>query len=620
MKNKLIYASVISLLFMVFYACEKKESATLPSVETASVDGIYNTSARVGGKVTDNGGADITDRGIYWGTTINPESSGTKRPVGTGMGTFYDTIKGLSSGVKYYVKAFATNSKGTVYGEETFFTTQISMPIITTNAAADLTPTSATLGGVVVDSGGFAVTQRGLYWGTVANPRTNGTKLVIGSGIGAFSQSFTNLERAVTYYAVAFATNIKGTAFGEEINFSTQPELPSVFTTSISKVEAYSATVGGNVSEGGGADVTERGVYWGTSPDAQTTGTKLVVGSGTGSFASDLTGLTPGVTYYAKAFATNSVGTAYGEEKSCLTLGSAPAATTLAQTNLSTTTVTLNGLVDANELSTVVSFEYGTTTAYGTTISVAESPATGSADTVTAAITGLTSNTTYHFRVKAVNDIGTAYGGDSTFTTVITGIPGTVSDNDGNTYQTIGIGYQVWMTENLKTRKLNDGTAIALVDKDTSWAKLTTAAYCWYGNDEATNKNSYGAVYNWYTINTTKLCPSGWHVPSDDEFSSLVKYLGGASKAGGLLKESGLSHWNSPNTGASNQYDFKAVGGGMRLDDGRFDFVKVEGGWWSSTNYSDLNGAYLYMLFNYSNSFQGYTNKKYGKSVRCVKN
>lgn len=620
MKKEFTYVAIIFLAVAVFFACEKKETVGLAKVQTASVDGIHNTSARVGGKITDNGGAEITERGIYWGTASSPVSSGTKLNIGTGSGTFYDTLRGLSSGKKYYVKAFATNSQGTVYGDETFFTTQISMPTVTTSAVADLTPTTAKLGGVVVDSGGFAVTQRGLYWGIVANPRVNGSKLILGSGIGEFSQTFTNLERAVTYYAIAFATNIKGTAYGDEISFTTQPELPTVFTSSISKVGAYSATVGGSVSANGGADVTERGVCWGTSPNAETTGTKLVVGSGTGSFSSDLSSLTPGVTYYAKAFATNSVGTTFGEEKTCITLGSAPIVATLDYSDLTTNSVKLHGVINANDLSTAVSFEYGTTSAYGSSVNATESPVTGSTDTVSAALTGLTPNTKYYYRVKAVNDIGTTYGGDSTFTTVLTGITGSVSDNDGNTYQTIGVGYQVWITENLKTTKYNDGTAIPLVDKDTSWAKLTSPGYCWYGNNEAINKSTYGAIYNWYTVNTNKLCPSGWHVPSDDEFSALVKYLGGASKAGGLLKEAGLSHWNSPNAGATNQYGFNAVGGGMRLDDGRFDFVKVEGGWWGSTNYSDLNGSYLYLLFNYSNSFQGYTNKKFGKSVRCVKN
>ncbi|HUX53095.1 MAG TPA: FISUMP domain-containing protein [Williamwhitmania sp.] len=618
MKKEVIYAVVIAFLFMEFLSCEKKENITLPSVETASVDGIFNTSARVGGKVTNNGGADISDRGIYWGTATSPEQSGTKQQVGTGLGTFYDTLRGLTAGVKYYVKAYATNSKGTVFGDETFFTTQISMPTVTTSAVDEVTPTSAKLGGVVVDSGGFSVTQRGLYWGTIANPRTNGTKVVIGNGIGEFSQTFTNLDRAITYYAIAFATNIKGTAYGDEINFTTQPEIPTVYTTSVYNINTYSATVGGNVSESGGVEVTERGVYWGTSPNAPTSGTKLVIGNGTGSFSAVLTNLNPGISYYTTAFATNSVGTAYGEEKTFITNGSAPVATTLAPSNLSTTTVTLNGLVNANELSTVVSFEYGTTAAYGSFISAAESPTTGSADTLTAALSGLTSNTTYHYRVKAVNDIGTSYGEDLTFTTVITGLVGSVSDNDGNTYQTIGIGYQQWMTENLKTTTYNDGTLIPLVQADTSWAKLTTPGYCWYNNDSIANIGTYGALYNWYTVNTSKLCPLGWHVPSNDEISSLVSYLGGGSMAGGLLKEAGLAHWNSPNTGASNRHGFNARGGGMRLDDGRFDFVKVEGDWWSSTEYSTLNGSYLYMLFNYSNTFQGFANKKYGKSVRCV--
>ncbi len=619
MKNAIVCSVILSIILFAFYACEKEAKVMLPTVSTASVEDIYNTSAKIGGLVSDDGGADISDRGVYWGTSTDPESSGTKLQIGTGTGAFYDSLTGLTSGTKYYVKAFATNSAGTAYGDETFFTTQISLPTISTSAITELTANSARVGGDISDSGGYAITDRGIYWGTDSNPQLTGTKIEMGSGAGTFSQTLSGLSRAVLYYVTAYATNIKGTAYGSEISFTTEPDLPVVGTSAVIEIQAYSARVGGNVSSDGGSAVTERGLYWGASTDPLTTGTKLILGSGPGVFADTLENLDPGATYYVMAYATNGLGTSYGEELDWTTLGEEPVATTLGYSDITANGVTLYGLITPGELSTTVEFEYGTSTAYGSTMTATGSPVTEDDDSVSASISGLTQETEYHFRVKATNDLGTVYGEDSTFTTVITGITGSVQDVESNTYQTIGIGFQQWMTSNLKTRKYNDGSAIPLVTSDSAWSAIDSDAYCWYNNDSASNHATYGVLYNWPAINTGKLCPSGWHVPTNADFSELVDFLGGAAAAGGLLKETGTTHWNSPNTDASDEYDFTALGGGKRFENGSFDFVKGEGNWWSSTNYSSLTANYFYMIFDFGNSFQAYTNKKQGMSVRCVK-
>ena len=134
---------------------------------------------------------------------------------------------------------------------------------------------------------------------------------------------------------------------------------------------------------------------------------------------------------------------------------------------------------------------------------------------------------------------------------------GSMTDKDGNIYKTILIGTQTWMVENLKTTKYNDGTSIPFVSEPTSWSNLSTPACCWQQNDPA-RKVTYGVLYNWYTINTGKLCPKTWHVPSDSEWTALTDYLGGENVAGGKLKESGFKHWYSPNTGATNEVAFSA--------------------------------------------------------------
>lgn len=588
-----------------------------PSVITASADSISYTSARVGGNVSADGGVKVSERGVYWGIAAGADTTGVKLQIGSGTGAFFYTLTGLTSGVKYYVKSYATNSKGTSYGRETSFTTQISMPTITTSTITDYTSTTAKVGGTVSDDGGNAVTQRGVYWGLYANPKLTGTKLIIGSGEGVFSQTITGLNRAISYYVVAFATNIKGTAYGEEISFTTTPELPTISTYAASSITSSSAKLGGEITSSGGAAITERGIYWGISPSTITTGAKVTIGTGVGIFSSTIESLLPGTTYFFTAYAINSIGTSYGDEKSFTVLGKIPEATTLAAADITPTTVTLSGLINANDLSTTVTIEYGTTTDYGSWIVANGSPTTEANDTLSASITGLTKSTTYHFRAKAVNVLGTAYGADSTFTTVVTGLTGTVSDVDGNTYNTIGIGHLYWMAENLQTTKFFDGPNIPKVKEDTSWVKLSTPAYCWYNGDSLLYHSTYGALYNWYTVNTNRLCPSGWRLPTNDEVTELNEYLG--TDAGILLKEAGTLHWNAPNTGATNEYGFTARPGGNRSSDGTFDYMGVEGDWWTSSDYSTLTASYFYMLYNQSNSFQANINKKNGLSVRCVK-
>jgi len=153
----------------------------------------------------------------------------------------------------------------------------------------------------------------------------------------------------------------------------------------------------------------------------------------------------------------------------------------------------------------------------------------------------------------------------------------TLKDIEGNVYPTVNIGTQVWMAENLKTTKYNDGMAMPLVSDNNAWEALKTPGYCWYNNDAAANKNRFGALYNWYTVNTKKLCPAGWHVPNDKEWTTLRTYLGGEEIAGGKLKETGTTHWTSPNTDATNQTEFTALPGGGRRSNGEFFGLGTQG-------------------------------------------
>jgi len=199
---------------------------------------------------------------------------------------------------------------------------------------------------------------------------------------------------------------------------------------------------------------------------------------------------------------------------------------------------------------------------------------------------------------------------------------GTMTDQDGNVYKTVAIGTQTWMAENLRTTKYNDGTAIPNVTSASEWEGLTTGAYCNYNNTTSNDTiATYGRLYNWYAVNTGKLCPTGWHVPTDAEWSTLTNYLGGEDAAGGKLKETGTTHWLSPNTGATNETGFTALPGGIHDRLGSFYHVGYYGYWWSATE-NGVASAWVRDM-EYNNSIRsirrGYNYKEVGYSVRCVR-
>ena len=300
-----------------------------------------------------------------------------------------------------------------------------------------------------------------------------------------------------------------------------------------------------------------------------------------------------------------------------------PALTTDVVSNIAQTTANCGGNVTSQGTAAI--------TTRGVCWSISANPSTSYAHTTdgsgtgifTSSLTGLTPNTHYYVRAYAINSAGTAYGNLLNFTTQ-QGTGGTVTDIDGNVYHTVTIGTQTWMVENLKTTKYNDGTAIPLVTDGTAWSNLTTPGYCWYNNDAATYKNTYGALYNWFTVNTGKLAPTGWHVPADAEWTILTIYLGGEADAGGKMKSTGTIEaatglWYSPNTGATNESGFTAVPAGGRNFNGPFLDIGYLGFWCSSSENSTDSAWDQRLWYDNSDVTRSAGNKNYGFSVRCVR-
>jgi uncharacterized protein (TIGR02145 family) len=194
----------------------------------------------------------------------------------------------------------------------------------------------------------------------------------------------------------------------------------------------------------------------------------------------------------------------------------------------------------------------------------------------------------------------------------------TVTDIDGNIYHTVKIGSQIWMVENLRTTRYNDGTKIPLIIDSVSWRNQSFPAFCWLYNDSASFHSAFGVLYNWYAVNTHKLCPTGWHIPTEEEWITLMDYLGGSEIAGGKLKEKGTIHWMTPNVGATNETCFTALPGSSRSYDGQFGLSNRFGFWWSTTEDNDYASA---VGLSYNNGHFGsfYILKRTGFSIKCIK-
>ena len=308
----------------ITFTTEQIPDPESPIVTTADVTDITQTTAVSGGNVTDDGGASVTARGVCWSTSQNPTISDNHTSDANGTGSFTSNLTNLTANTTYYVRAYATNENGTSYGEQKSFMTlqNIELPTVTTADVTDITQNTAVSGGNVTDDGGAAVTARGVCWSKDPNPTIDNSFISNGNGTGSFTIEISGLTSATTYYVRAYATNSEGTSYGEQKTFTTLQyiQLPTVTTTIVTNVTSTTATSGGNVTDDGGATVTARGVCWSTSPDPTIDDNKTTDGNGTGAFTSQLTNLTHSTTYYIRAYATNSEGTSYGEQKYFSTL------------------------------------------------------------------------------------------------------------------------------------------------------------------------------------------------------------------------------------------------------------------------------------------------------------
>lgn len=537
----------------------------LPTVSTAPIENITTGSATGGGEVINDGDKPVTERGICWSLEHDPTIDDAHVAAGEGVGVFVCEMTGLEPNTYYYVRAYATNEKGTAYGEEIRFVTDGgALPEVVTKGVSDITLSTALGSGEVTNDGGVPVTERGLCWGRAHNPTLGDAHASAGEGIGHFECEMTGLEQNTIYYVCAYATNSNGTAYGNEVLFVTNGQfVPDVVTYSVSEITQTSAKVSGEVFDDGGAPVTERGICWGTTNMPTIEGNHVGGGEGTGYFVCTLTGLEGNKVYYARAYAVNLVGVAYGDVLEFNTIAYPPAVGSVSITAITTQSAIGSATVTGDGGSAVTERGLCWGTSPNPTTSGTHANSGSGTGEFSVSMTGLIPNTTYHVRAYAVNEMGTSYSDDVSFTTAqeillpivttgqVTGITTTTAIGSGNvvsdggaTVTERGLCWSINHNPTLNDTHGNSGTGLGNFTISMSGLAEGTTYYV-----RAYATNSVGTSYGdevGFTTSTT------W---GNGALAGLFSVNGGQQvrfSQGNLQYQASTNTWRF----ASNQYDF----------------------------------------------------------------
>jgi uncharacterized protein (TIGR02145 family) len=491
------------------------------------------------------------------------------------------------------------------------------------------TQTTAIVNGEVVDVGTNA-SNYGHCWSKSSMPLISDNFKDKGGTVvkGNYTTDIPDLEQNTTYFVRAYVKEESNVIYSiKDVSFTTSAyQLPAVSTDVVNAFTHNTAMAGGNVSSDGGDDVTDRGICWGTSANPTINDNHRSNGVGTGNFSIEITSLNPNTLYHVRAFATNSVGTNYGNQEEFTTL-LAPFITVKSPTIDSLWEMGFNKQIvwedNITENVKIELFKVGS----------------ASHDIISSVSSSGTYNWLIPENLSAANNyaikISSVNNANISDTSETFEIFGKISDIEGNKYRIVKIGTQWWMRENLRSTKYADNYQIPVITGSTNWNNLTTDDIgCCYYNDNTTYGSDYGVLYTWVTTmkgnyieKTQGICPSGWHIPSDSEWKDLEKYLGMSvanadatgwrgNNEGNVLKETGILHWTSSN--GTNVKGFTALGSGYRTDTGVSNGLKLYSSYWVS-NYSGYT-AWCRQLHNDVGTInRNLVTWLNGYSVRCVK-
>jgi uncharacterized protein (TIGR02145 family) len=593
--------------FGTAYGLQVSFSTNTPTLNTTAVTSLTSTSAVSGGNISSIGGSAVTARGVCWSTSPNPTTEDSKTNNGSGSGSFTSSISGLTPETTYYVRAYAINSIGTSYGTQVSFSTKT--PVLTTTAITTITATSAVSGGSISSIGGSDVTDRGVCWSTSPNPTTEDSKTSNGSGSGTFTSSISGLTPETTYYVRAYAINSIGTSYGQELSFTTLSGIVSLTTNTPGTILLFSATSGGNITNDGGAPVTARGVCWSTFPNPTTEDSKTSNGSGTGSFTSYLTGLTPDTKYYVRSYATNSIGTSYGQELSLTTLSGIISLTTNTPGAILLFSATSGGNITNNGGAPVTARGVCWSTSPNPTVSLSTKTSNGTGNgSFISSISGLSESTTYYVRAYATNSVGTSYGNEFSFTTPA---PITVTSPTGKLWMDRNLGASRVATSSTDSDAYGDlyqwGRGTDGHEKRTSQTTSTLSSSNTPGHGNFITIHS--GNYDWRSPQNNNLwqgvsgtnnpCPEGFRLPTIAEW------------------QGELNTWSNKNSAGAFASPLKLPVAGTRdPSNGSLYSVGSDGYLWSST----VGGTYAqYLGFFSSTTGTGSLGRASGRSVRCLK-
>ena len=520
----------------------------LPEIKTEQITNIQLTTALLNGTLLFNGNDTAVIKGFCWGTNEEPTLENNHIEIDTTSATYTYRLSNLIDETQYYVRAYAQNKIGIVYGETKSFTTQSALPpIVSINEVTDVDYHTAIITADVISDGGADVTERGICYSTTENPTTESTKIISGKGTGSYTTNLSNLQDSTTYYVRAYAINKKGIAYGEQKSFMTKGYmLPTITTTNPTNVKYTSATVGGNISSDGGASITECGICYSTTENPAIESNNIVSGKGTGSYTINLTDLQDSTTYYVRAYAINKKGIAYGEQKSFTTKASAlPSVTTSATSNISYTSATVGGNVTSDGGAII--------TERGVVYSTSQNPTTSNSKVTSGSGTGsfscslinLQYGTTYYIRAYATNKKGTAYSEQKSFTTNSYGF--SISSSKQVMFSSGNLQYHPANNEWRFAPSQWDYIGEANENISTTyngwldmfgWSTSTTNFGVRTSDD---SNDDSGSFVDWGTNKIGNDTSNIWRTLTIDEWSYLISYRPNASSLKGVAQVNGVN-------------------------------------------------------------------------------
>ena len=635
----------ISLTFILY---EEGFSVDSMYVVTGEVTSITRTSAVCNGEIIWESVSPVTELGICWDTLPEPTVTENHISSGADVDTFSVTLSNLIPETDYFFRAYATNACDTVYGESVQFTSgPYQVPTVTTGQAIAITDSSAIVGGAVTDDGGLPILEQGICWG-LTTPTISDSYIAAASVLDSFSCSLTNLSYATTYYARAYATNARGTGYGETVAFTTAISLPAVALDSITNIGSSYATCHGTLLSNGGDPNTVVGLCWDVSPNPTNTSNHVEWNGTLGAFNQIVGGIHDSICY-VRPYATNIAGTVYGNT---LTFVPDTMSTSIrvSLVHLDHNFATIQVTIVCDSITTITNRGLCMDTLPQPDLSDLDFSATGNINIFDIHVGNLERGSTYYLRGHCVSNGALLYSNDFILLTVAEdgqaciGTP-TMTDYEGHVYNTVQIGAQCWMRSNLYTTHFSDGTAIPTGD---SGAGLYSQYEPYYYHLTYNNNllSTYGYAYNWkaltnnsttLNVNAQGICPDGWHIPDTTEWATLRDYTGvhyacGGDNANVAKALADVSGWNtstencSPGASAANNNltNFSAYPSGG-LFNNIFHVGQVAYFWSRTVFYSHNTTPYYSYALVYMISYDSPNISKYSYHydrafpVRCLR-